>query len=65
MITMAIISNETSHDRNFAFTDNNNLISTVREIEPTIENSTFGEIAALVNSDLVITFNRFVFILLI
>ena len=34
---MAIISNETSHDRNVAFTNNNKLIRIVREMAPTTD----------------------------
>ena len=37
LITMAIIFNETSHDRNVAFTNNNKLIRIVREMVPTID----------------------------
>ena len=37
VISMAIISNETSHDRNVAFTNNNKLIRIVREMAPTID----------------------------
>ena len=37
VIPMAIISNETSHDRNVAFTNNNKLICIVREMAPTID----------------------------
>ena len=37
MLPMAIISNEASHDRNVAFTNNNKLICIVREMALTID----------------------------
>lgn len=39
VVPIAIVSNETSHDRNVAFTNNNKLIKIVKEINPNI--STF------------------------
>ena len=41
VIPMAIISNETSHDRNVAFTNNNKLIFIVREMALTIDTFRF------------------------
>ena len=41
MLPMAIISNETSHDRNVAFTNNNKLICIVREMALTIDTFRF------------------------
>ena len=37
MIPMALISNETSHNRTVAFTNNNKLIHIIREMAPTID----------------------------